>query len=145
MVLQLVCDLNNHCKISYVPSIVLGVIALTSHFFCLSETIFRASDIRETILSVLLLISTLGYMFWVNLAFQYMIDSARSISLTTYSTNWYETSVATQKLLQLIILNSNNDLAFNFLSLYTPSINGFAVVCLMLCLILYIESSLFSF
>ncbi|XP_076389953.1 uncharacterized protein LOC143264860 [Megachile rotundata] len=149
MALQFVHDFNDHCKISFVPAILFGVIALSSHLFCLSETVRDLSDVRETILSVLLLTSTLGYMFWMNIAFQYMIDSADSISLLTYNTNWYETSTATQKMLQLIILYSNKDLSFKFLSIYVPSANGFAVVCLILRLgfniIFYIESLLFSF
>ncbi|XP_076390160.1 uncharacterized protein LOC143264887 [Megachile rotundata] len=45
-----------------------------------------------------------------------------------YNTNWYETSIATQKLLQLIILNSNRGFKFNFMSIFAPSIEGFAVL-----------------
>ncbi|XP_076390176.1 odorant receptor 4-like [Megachile rotundata] len=83
---------------------------------------------KETMLSLLLITSTLGYMFWVNLAAENMIDSAGSIPLSTYNTNWYETSVATQKLLQLIILNGNRGLMFNLLSIYVPSLEGFSVL-----------------
>ncbi|XP_076390170.1 uncharacterized protein LOC143264895 [Megachile rotundata] len=99
MARQFVRDVNNRCNKSYVPSIMFGVLALSIHLFCLSETVLRTTDIRETILSVLLIISTLGYMFWMNLVVEFVVDRARSIPLTTYSTNWYETSVSTQKLL----------------------------------------------
>nr|XP_012137305.1 PREDICTED: uncharacterized protein LOC105662050 isoform X1 [Megachile rotundata] len=151
MARQFVHDVNNRCKVPYVLTIMCGVIALSLHFFCLSETVLRTADIRETILSVLLIISTLGYMFWLNLAVEFIIDSACSISLRTYSTNWYETSVATQKLLQLIILNSHKSgFVFNFLCVYVPSMEGFAVVRTIsyydpLKTIFCIEFSFFSF
>nr|XP_012151412.1 PREDICTED: uncharacterized protein LOC105663923 [Megachile rotundata] len=83
MALQFVRDLNNHCNISYGPTIIFGVIALSSHSFCLSQTIFRAADSEETILSVCLINSTLGYMFWMNFAAGNMISMAESIPLTT--------------------------------------------------------------
>ncbi|XP_076390159.1 uncharacterized protein LOC105662053 [Megachile rotundata] len=129
MARQFARDVNNRCNKSYVPSIMFGVLALSIHLFCLSETVLRTIDIRETILSVLLIISTLGYMFWMNLVVEFVVDRARSIPLTTYSTNWYETSVSTQKLLQLIIVNGHNrGSVFNFLSVYVPSVEGFAVL-----------------
>ncbi|XP_076389744.1 uncharacterized protein LOC143264802 isoform X2 [Megachile rotundata] len=121
-------DASNQSKLSYIPAVIFGVIALSIHFFCLSQTVLQTVDIRETILSLLLIISTLGYMFWMNLAVEHIIEAVESISLRTYNTNWYETSIATQKLLQLIILNSNRGFEFNFMSVYTPSIEGFAVL-----------------
>ncbi|XP_076390166.1 odorant receptor 43a-like [Megachile rotundata] len=128
MALQFVRDLKNHCNISSGPAIMFGVIALSSNLFCLSQTVFRPAENRETILSVFLINSTLGYMFWINFTFQHMISSSESIPLTTYNTNWYETSIPTQKLLQLIILKSNRGFKFNILSVYAPSVEGFAVL-----------------
>ncbi|XP_076389570.1 odorant receptor 43a-like [Megachile rotundata] len=127
-VARFVRDLNNLCNMSYGPAIIFGVIALSSHFFCLSQTVFRPADSRDTILSVFLINSTLGYMFCINFAAGNMISTAESIPLTTYNTNWYETSIPTQKLLQLIILNSNRGFKFSILSVYVPSVEGFAML-----------------
>ncbi|XP_076390161.1 uncharacterized protein LOC143264889 [Megachile rotundata] len=149
MALEFVHDVNNYCNVVYGPAIIFGVIAMSCHFFCLSQTVFRPAESRETILSMFLINSTLGCLFCVNVAFQHMISSSESIPITTYNTNWYETSVPMQKFLQLIILNTNREFTFNILSVYAPSIEGFAVVCLIHVTtpksnILYILNPLFS-
>ncbi|XP_076390169.1 uncharacterized protein LOC143264894 [Megachile rotundata] len=107
--------------------VLLGIISASINLFCLSVTVFQLSDIGEAIFSVLVLLATFGYMFWMNLAVEYIIDNASSIPIKTYNTNWYETSIATQKLLQMIILKSNKSVSFNFFSILTPSIGCFAM------------------
>ncbi|XP_076389494.1 uncharacterized protein LOC105662054 [Megachile rotundata] len=126
--LQDVHDTAERCKAVYSFITILGVITASISLFCLSVMVLQLSDIRETIFFVLVLIATFGYMFWLSLAVQYVIDSADSMPLKTYNTNWYETSIATQKLLQMIILKSNKSVSLNFFSILTPSIGCFAMV-----------------
>ncbi|XP_076390164.1 uncharacterized protein LOC143264891 [Megachile rotundata] len=83
MGLQYIRDIQNYCSISYAPSIVFGVIVASIHLFCLSQTVFRVSDIRETMLSMIVITSILTFAFWVNLAAENMINSAGSIPLST--------------------------------------------------------------
>ncbi|XP_076385446.1 uncharacterized protein LOC143264047 [Megachile rotundata] len=44
-----------------------------------------------------------------------------------YNTNWYETSIATQKLLQMVLLRSNNITAIR-LYIFDASLRGFSVL-----------------
>nr|XP_012137310.1 PREDICTED: uncharacterized protein LOC105662055 [Megachile rotundata] len=53
------------------------------YLFKLSVTVFQLSDIGEAIFSVLVLLATFGYMFWMNLAVEYIIDNASSIPIKT--------------------------------------------------------------
>ncbi|XP_076390167.1 uncharacterized protein LOC143264892 [Megachile rotundata] len=126
--LQRLHEGSEKVKVTYSILTLLGMINVSISLFCLSVTVLQLSDIRETLFSATVLIATLGYIFWLNFTVEYMIESASSISLTTYSTNWYETSITTQKLLQMIILKSNKSVSFSFFSIISPSIANFAVV-----------------
>ncbi|XP_076386088.1 uncharacterized protein LOC143264148 [Megachile rotundata] len=45
-----------------------------------------------------------------------------------YNTSWYKTSVATQKLLQMVILRSNKGSTFKFYNMFDASLRGFSVL-----------------
>nr|XP_012137309.1 PREDICTED: uncharacterized protein LOC105662054 [Megachile rotundata] len=81
--LQDVHDTAERCKAVYSFITILGVITASISLFCLSVMVLQLSDIRETIFFVLVLIATFGYMFWLSLAVQYVIDSADSMPLKT--------------------------------------------------------------
>ncbi|XP_076389495.1 uncharacterized protein LOC143264769 [Megachile rotundata] len=123
--IQFLRRIYNHGKLPYSADLIFGIIALSCSLFCLSQTVLQFSDIGETLLSLIFILSITECMFIINLAVQYTIDSASSISTTTYNTNWYETTVATQKLLQMVIMKSNRHIDMSILAAYNPSIEGF--------------------
>ncbi|XP_076385711.1 uncharacterized protein LOC143264095 [Megachile rotundata] len=62
-------------------------------------------------------------------AMSYLIKSVIMHEETIqYNTSWYETSVVTKKLLQMVILRSNKGSTFRFYNMFDASLRGFSVL-----------------
>ncbi|XP_012145742.2 uncharacterized protein LOC105663127 [Megachile rotundata] len=75
---------SSHFKITYSPMIILGVTSLSINVFFLSQSAIHSANFGEAIFYLLLVIGVIQYMFLINLAIQYVMDSAANISTTMY-------------------------------------------------------------
>ncbi|XP_012150587.1 uncharacterized protein LOC100882786 isoform X3 [Megachile rotundata] len=98
------------------------------HLKRLSQSVFHSANAGDLLLFLMLVIGEVQYMFLINLAMQFAADGAANISISIYNTSWYETSIATQKLLQMVILKSNQGFTFTFYNIFDASLRGFSVL-----------------
>nr|XP_012149737.1 PREDICTED: uncharacterized protein LOC105663686 [Megachile rotundata] len=120
-------EYDNYIKLSYTPLIILAIISLSINLF-LSQSMLHSANIGDLLLFLMLVVGEVQYMFLTNFAVQFAIDGATNISIYIYNTSWYETSIATQKLLQMVILKSNQGYSFTFYNMFYASLRGFSVL-----------------
>ncbi|XP_054004265.1 uncharacterized protein LOC128890084 isoform X2 [Hylaeus anthracinus] len=121
-------DLRVKFEASYAILFVLGILSLSINFYRLSQAVFLTHDLEEFVMSLLFSISELVYMFYVNYLIQQMLDAANNLSIIIYNTNWYELSVAIQKLLLIIMIRCNEPFIFSFSCFFSASIEGFSTL-----------------
>ncbi|XP_053987808.1 uncharacterized protein LOC128881101 isoform X3 [Hylaeus volcanicus] len=96
-------DLMSTFGVSYSVFLIIGVLSESLVLFRLSQTIFLVNRMGETLQSIIMIMSM-------------------------YNTDWYRTSVSTQKMLLFIMSKSFRVIDMKILIVYYPSIEGFATV-----------------
>ncbi|XP_031772784.1 uncharacterized protein LOC105735644 isoform X1 [Apis florea] len=127
-VIQFLQDIRDYNAITYCVLLILAITSLGINFFRLSQSILVLTKIEETIISLMCIICELSYMYYMNYICQLVLDCFNNLNITIFHTNWYKMSVPIQKLILNIMLNCNKPLLLTFLSVYCPTMEGFASV-----------------
>ncbi|XP_076672255.1 uncharacterized protein LOC143371190 [Andrena cerasifolii] len=121
-------DVKSAVTLVYSILLILGVTSLSTNLFSLSQSTLEGDNIEDTLISMMFVISEMGYMFYGNFVSQKMIDSGGDIFTDVYNTEWYKMPVPTQKLLLFIMLKSVITPSCKLLLAYNPSIEGFSTL-----------------
>ncbi|XP_076644348.1 uncharacterized protein LOC143354272 isoform X2 [Halictus rubicundus] len=113
-------------SLTYAVLVVFAVISLAINFFRLSTAICVTHNMEEMLLSLLLSISELSYMFYLNYVMQKVVDYADYFRTIVYSTPWYNRSVSVQKILLTILIRCSEPIVFDYYGFYTASVEGFS-------------------
>ncbi|XP_076672258.1 uncharacterized protein LOC143371192 [Andrena cerasifolii] len=121
-------DVKSAVTLVYSILLILGVTSLSTNLFSLSQSTLEGDNIEDTLISMMFVISEMGYMFYGNFVSQKMIDSGGDIFTDVYDTEWYKMPVSTQKLLMLVMLRSIKSPEFNMLLVFNASFEGFSML-----------------
>ncbi|XP_031772785.1 uncharacterized protein LOC105735644 isoform X2 [Apis florea] len=127
-IIRFLQDIRDYNAITYCVLLILAITSLGINFFRLSQSILVLTKIEETIISLMCIICELSYMYYMNYICQLVLDCFNNLNITIFHTNWYKMSVPIQKLILNIMLNCNKPLLLTFLSVYCPTMEGFASV-----------------
>ncbi|XP_068972304.1 odorant receptor 10-like, partial [Bombus flavifrons] len=124
--IQFFQELQNNNVLTYGVILVCVVISLGINLFCLSQSLLPLSEIEgEAITYCLFIICQLMFMFYINNMCQQLLDYSNNLHTAIFHTNWYETSLTTQKLVLNIMLRSSKPFLFSISGFYDGTLNGF--------------------
>ncbi|XP_043580607.1 uncharacterized protein LOC122566840 isoform X2 [Bombus pyrosoma] len=119
-------QLQDNNTLTYGVILVCTIISLGINLFCLSQSLLPLSEIEEeTITYCLFIICQLSFMFYINNMCQQLLDYSNNLRTTIFHTNWYETSLTTQKLVLNIMLRSSKPFLISISGFYDGTLNGF--------------------
>ncbi|XP_050478984.1 putative odorant receptor 69a isoform X2 [Bombus huntii] len=92
----------------------------------LSQSLLPLSEIEEgSITYCLFIICQLTFMFHISNMCQQLLDYSNNLHTAIFHTNWYETSLTTQKLILNIMLRSSKPFLFSISGFYDGTLNSF--------------------
>ncbi|XP_050574988.1 uncharacterized protein LOC126914701 isoform X2 [Bombus affinis] len=119
-------ELQGNNVLTYGVILACVIISLGINLFCLSQSLLSLSEIEEEAITYcLFIICQLTFMFYINNMCQQLLDYSNNLHTTIFHTNWYETSLTTQKLVLNIMLRSSKPLLFTISGFYDGTLNGF--------------------
>ncbi|XP_011861071.1 PREDICTED: uncharacterized protein LOC105558142 isoform X3 [Vollenhovia emeryi] len=114
-------------KWAYSALLPLGVLSLSINLYRFSRLI-SSKDYNEMIVSFMFILGHFGYMLFGNYLGQLIIDHSGDVFYRTYNVQWYVAPLRAQKLLLLVMQRSMRHCTIIIGGLFTPSLEGFAMV-----------------
>ncbi|KYQ48639.1 hypothetical protein ALC60_12320 [Trachymyrmex zeteki] len=108
--------------------IVIGVSSLSFNLFQCFQLITLMNDIREIIITIIIIFCHLSYMFILNYAGQELINHGLHFFKASYNGLWYTAPLHTQKLLLFIMQRGIINTVFICGKIYVASLEGFAML-----------------
>ncbi|XP_039311356.1 putative odorant receptor 69a isoform X1 [Solenopsis invicta] len=112
----------------FVILIIIGVSSFSINLFQLFQYIRYSNDIRITIISLVITMFHLTYMFTLNYPGQEMINQGLYFFKACYNNLWYVAPLHIQKLLLFIMQRGSIDTTFVIGKIYVGSFEGFATL-----------------
>ncbi|CAL7934015.1 unnamed protein product [Xylocopa violacea] len=116
----------------YFLLLVFSVVSLSLMLFWLSQSIALANDIEQTLIPLIFVFTTVGYIWGTNYVLQKLLDCGNDILSTLYTCEWYRTALDIQKMLLMMMLNNNRIEMLNKLITFKPSMQDNKYVSLVL-------------
>ncbi|XP_011861070.1 PREDICTED: uncharacterized protein LOC105558142 isoform X2 [Vollenhovia emeryi] len=114
-------------KWAYSALLPLGVLSLSINLYRFSRLI-SSKDYNEMIVSFMFILGHFGYMLFGNYLGQLIIDHSGDVFYRTYNVQWYVAPLRAQKLLLLVMQRSMRHCTIIIGGLFTPSLEGFAML-----------------
>ncbi|XP_032666758.1 uncharacterized protein LOC116842122 [Odontomachus brunneus] len=106
--------------------IVLGVTSLSLNIYRLLQIISFREDIRELLIHITYVKTSILYMFLSNYIGQQVTDHYNNIFFNAYNVRWYMTPLSIQRLIVLLLQRGNKNFTLNIGRLFSASLECFA-------------------
>ncbi|XP_067211475.1 uncharacterized protein [Linepithema humile] len=120
--------LGSTLSLSYFFIIILGVASLSINLFRVFRMVNVPDQRKTAVLFMIFVIAHFYYMFVCNYMGQKITDNSMEICRKTYDTQWYTTSIQTQKLLLFVMRRSMKSCKLIMGGIYTMSLESFTTV-----------------
>ncbi|XP_034174760.2 uncharacterized protein LOC117601726 [Osmia lignaria lignaria] len=124
-VIKYMDSLENITSLSYVFLLLFATISQSINLFILSQSIFKLEANKDTVLCLAFAFSELIYIFYMIYIVQQYLNISENVTLQIYNTNWYETTLSTQKFLLFVMMKTSKERRFNLFIFVKPNLEGF--------------------
>ncbi|XP_070159389.1 odorant receptor 49b-like isoform X1 [Polyergus mexicanus] len=115
-------------EISFMLLIIFGVITLSFNIFRMFQVVLSGYNIEQFLLSVLIILVCILYMFLSNFVGQEIIDHNNVIYTTAYNARWYTAPLHIQKLILFLLQRGSKTFGLNVGGLFVASLECFATL-----------------
>ncbi|XP_046141251.1 odorant receptor 49b-like [Osmia bicornis bicornis] len=122
---------ENIVSVSYMLLLLLTIITQSINIFFLAQTIFKLEANGDAMLCLSCTFSEMIYLFYMTYIWQQCLSTFDNLTLQIYNTNWYETSLSTQKFVLFVMMKASEDLRLKLFIVFKPSLEGFMQILKM--------------